>query len=338
MPALMRTPLIGIIRSSDIHGLSNRLDLIDSNAVPSLGARLRSSSRCRCTRGRRRNGDGVLGLVVLGRLGGIVRVASRGSRGGSFVGVLGCRHRSIGCGLCRCGSRLIVFLLLVLGRLGGVGGLSRSLGLGLVLLGGSCLGGRGVDDAAANGGHDLADVTRALCGSEDLALVGGAVEVAGAALVLDALALGLPELAAGVACGRSRVPACLALLVAVLGGGPAAGFAGVGGNFLSAPVGILNEAACGLQTFGLGGLRSGAGGSASNEFGNAGSGNLVLGVLVVVDVEADAWLAGGDVSGNAHGLRRTKVSIALQEDLGATSVELWVALVGVVKGQNLWTG
>lgn len=162
------------------------------------------------------------------------------------------------------------------------------------------------------------------------------MEVAGVALVVDALAFGLPELAASVSGDGSRVEALLGLLPALLGRGPAALLSSVVRNLGAAPVGVLDEAAGGLLALGLSSLARGSGlCGVGSELCELGAGELVGGGVLVVDVEAGAGLAVVDISRDGDGGLRDEVAVALEEDLGTAGVELGVVVVCGVKSEEL---
>ena len=116
---------------------------------------------------------------------------------------------------------------------------------------------------------------------------------------------------------------------------PAASLVSVRRDLIATPIGILQDAASGFDTFILCFLRSSG---ASLEFSNSRPRNRIwLVVRVVVDVKADTLLSRLDISWNRHRALRRQVSRRLEEDLGTADVELRVAFDGIVEGEKLRT-
>ena len=282
--------------------------------------RCRGGGRCRLVRRCRLDGGSDLGSLSLAGS-GVAGLSLRVDDVGRRVVVDGCRLSSSSC-------RSSLRLLLDRRSASSVGRCSRSL-LGRL---GRSVDIRGVDATRQNS----TDIDALLLLNKDLALVGRALEVSGIALILDALALGLPELAASVTSDGSRVEALIRLLPALLGGCPAALLGGIVGDFGAAPVGILSEAASGLLALSLSGLARGGGLSGlGGELCKLRARHLVGGGVLVVDVEAGAGLAVVDVSGNRDSGLGDKVTVAFEEDLGAASVKLRLVGVCGVQGKKL---
>ena len=116
---------------------------------------------------------------------------------------------------------------------------------------------------------------------------------------------------------------------------PAASLISIRRDLIATPIGILQDAASGFDTFILCFLRSSG---ASLEFGNSGPRNRIrLIVRVVVDVKADTLLACLDISWNRYRALGRQVSRRLEEDLGTADVELRVAFDGIMESEKLRT-
>jgi len=100
-----------------------------------------------------------------------------------------------------------------------------------------------------------------------------------------------------------------------------------------APLSVLHDAAFGSEAFGL--LHAGSLLRAGLELGNGGARKRIRQLLLVPDVEVGRGGVVVDVARNRHGGLWDQVAAALQEDLGAASVELRVADGGSVEGKNL---
>jgi hypothetical protein len=128
------------------------------------------------------------------------------------------------------------------------------------------------------------------------------------------------------------------LLPALLARCPASLFGGVVRHLLAAPVAVLDKASGRLQAIGLSLL---AGGRALNavgaQLGELGAGKLIRRGILVVDVKAGGWLVVVDVTRDGDSRLGDEVTVTLEEDLSAASVELRVTIVGGVESEELRT-
>ena len=198
---------------------------------------------------------------------------------------------------------------------------------------------RTIDDSAADGRDDQPNVDGRPLRRDDLPLARRPREFLRSALVVDALALVVPQLAHGASRRRRSSPARLALRPARLARRPAPRLVAVRRHLLPAPVRVLRDAVRGDLALVL--LRLGARGArAVREVCDGRPGDLVLCVFAHVDVEFDGGLAGGHVfgAGDGDGGLRDEVAGGLEEDLRAARVELGGALGGVVQGDDFGAG
>jgi hypothetical protein len=186
--------------------------------------------------------------------------------------------------------------------------------------------------------HDNTDVDGTLLWSEIFALVRRPVEISSFARVVDSLTFVLPDRAACISSWGSSIPANPGLRPAIFSCGPAACLVGVRGDFLAAPVGVLVNASFRAQAFALRGLGRECGAlrrRAGWQFGDGRPRNRICGFVLGVDVEGHAFVVFIDIAGYGDSLLGNKISRSLEEDLSATSVELRVAFVGIVKCEKL---